>query len=256
MSSLCCLALLLVALGQAAVPPRPYHVEHYDVSIQVDIPGKRLDGVVKIRFRSLVGRLSALELDAGDLDIAAVEDSPKFSRNGKVLTVSLKSPLSLGEQRTLTIRYRAKPSRGLVFFADQVYTSFFTNDWMVCNDRPEDRATLRLTISTAEGAKVAGSGRLSAMRAEGSRTITEWRIDSETPPFVFGFAAGDFVESSTGTGRVKLRYLGRKSPGAPVTEATGQALRFLNGSRGIHINAGSLPGEACCQSWGLMASRS
>ena len=195
------LALILpLALSQAAPPPRPYHVEHYDVKLEIDIREKRLAGEVSIRFRSLVANLSELELDAGELDVTSVAEG-RFSRQGRTLAVSLNRAMRLGEQGKLTIRYRAKPARGLVFFPDQVYTSFFTNDWMVCNDRPEDRATLRLTISAPADAKVVGSGRLVNLRAG----VSEWALDSPAPPFVYGFAVGDFVESSTVVGAVKSR---------------------------------------------------
>jgi aminopeptidase N len=229
------LLLFVVALGQAAPPPRPYHVEHYDVRIDVDIVEKRLAGEVTMRLRSQTARLSTLEFDAGDLDVASVEESQvpqRFERRGRLLVVTLQRVLSAGELRKLTMRYQAKPAKGLVFFPDQVYTSFFTNDWMVCNDRPEDRATLRLVIAAPAGAKVTGSGRLTAMREEGGRSISEWALDSATPPFVFGFAVGDYVESSGATGGVKLRYLGRKTAGATVPEATQAALQFLSEKTG------------------------
>src|SRR5258708_32017669 len=120
------LALILpVALSQAAPPPRPYHVEHYDVKLEVDIAEKRLVGEVAIRFRSLVANLSELELDAGELEVSSVAEG-RFSRQGRTLGVSLKRSMKLGGQGKLTIRYRAKPAKGLVFFPGQVYTSFFT----------------------------------------------------------------------------------------------------------------------------------
>jgi len=220
--------ILPLALSQAAVPPRPYHVEYYDVKLDVDIGEKRLVGEVAIRFRSLVANLSELELDAGELDVSSVSGG-RFSRQGRTLTVSLQRDMKLGGQGKLTIRYRAKPAKGLVFFPGQVYTSFFTNDWMVCNDRPEDRATLRLTISARADAKVVGSGRLVSLRAG----VSEWALDSPAPPFVFGFAVGDFVESSTAVSAVKLRYLGRTRADATVSGATESALQFLSEKSGM-----------------------
>jgi aminopeptidase N len=210
-------------------------VEHYDVRIDVDIGEKRLSGEVTMRLRSQMARLSTLEFDAGDLDIASVEESQvpqRFERRGRFLVVTLQRALSLGEPRKLTMRYQAKSAKGLVFFPDQVYTSFFTNDWMICNDRPEDRATLRLVIAAPAGAKVTGSGRLTGTRDEGGRSISEWTLDSDTPPFVFGFAVGEYVESSGAAGAVKLRYLGRKAADTTVSEATQSALQFLSEKTG------------------------
>ena len=96
---------------------------------------------------------------------------------------------------------------------------------MVCNDRPEDRATLRLKIFAPAGMKVAASGR--------RVNDTEWTLDTPTPPFVFGFAVGEFAESFTAAGAVKLRYLG--APGAVVTEATASAVQFMTGKSGVAL---------------------
>ena len=60
-----------------------------------------------------------------------------------------------GQQGKLAIHYRAKPARGLKFFPDQVYTVFSTNDWMVCNDRPEDRDRYQTVFARARGSVAA-----------------------------------------------------------------------------------------------------
>jgi len=142
-----------------------------------------------------------------------------FEHKGKLLIVVLGNPARNEEHRSLTIRYKAKPAKGLVFFPDQVYTSFFTSDWMPCDDRPDDPATLRLAIEPPVNTKTAGSGHFDG---------TAWVLETPTPTFLFAFAVGNFAESTAEANGVKLRVLGR----ADVFEATGAAMRFLAGRSG------------------------
>ncbi|HUI53333.1 MAG TPA: M1 family aminopeptidase [Bryobacteraceae bacterium] len=206
----------LVPLAAAPLP-RPFTVEHYDVRITADLAAKQVAGEVTMRIASRIERLSAVELDAGDLEVTRVTEGQAvayFERKGKLLIVVLGNPARNEERRTLTIRYTAKPAKGLVFFPDQVYTSFFTSDWMPCDDRPDDPATLRLTIEPPPNTKVAASGRFDG---------AAWVVDTPTPTFLFAFAAGNFAESTAEANGVKLRVLGK----ADVFETTGAALRFL-----------------------------
>lgn len=217
----------------AATPlPRPYTVENYDASIQADLPGQRLNGEVKIRFHSRADdAISALELDAGGLQIASVlegQSAQWFERKGSLLVVALTNPLRPDEHRTITVRYQAGPAPGLKFFADQVYGSV-ASDWMPCNDRPGERATLHLAITAPHGFQAAGSGRLTATRSAGERSITEWQLDSATTPSWFGFALGTFAENRSEAEGVKLRVLGA---GTQVLEPTAAALHYLEESSG------------------------
>ena len=149
-------------LTRAAPLLRPYLVEHYDVHLTPDLAAKRMAGDITIRLTSHIERLDLVELDAGDMEIVSVKDGQTacyFERKGQILMVALPTPAFNNDKRALTIRYTAVPAKGLLFFPDQVYTSFFTSHWMPCDDRPEDRATLRLDASTCRlQFKVAASG--------------------------------------------------------------------------------------------------
>jgi aminopeptidase N len=226
----------------AAPLPRPYTVENYDVSIQPDLLKQSLSGEVKIRFHSQVETaISALELDAGGLRIVSVVEGQAplwFERKGSTLVVVLTNPLHPDEHRTITVRYQAGPAPGLKFFPDQIYTSV-TSDWMACDERPGERATLHLTIAAPPDAKAAGSGQLAATRASEGQSITEWQLDSATGPSWFGFALGAFAENTSEAEGVKLRVLGA---GTEVFEPTTAAMRYLAERSGEHY-----PGQTYTQ---------
>jgi aminopeptidase N len=217
----CCATLLLASIFLtpliSAPLPRPYTVEHYDVHLTPDLAAQRITGEVTIRLRSTIERMDAIELDVGALEISSVlegQRKPYFEHNGDRLVVDLAAPAFNQEVRTLTIRYTAHAAKGLVFFPDQVYTSFFTHDWMPSNDRPDDSATLRLVIDTPPRMKAAASGRFDG---------TAWLVETPTPPFLYAFAVGDFAESSMQADGVTLRTLGK----ADVGQATAEVLHFL-----------------------------
>jgi aminopeptidase N len=203
-----------LAAGQL---PRPYLVEHYDVHLTPDLAAKRMAGEVTIKLVSRIERLDVVELDAGDMEIATVKEGQAaryFERKEKSLIVVLASPAYKNDHRTLTIRYTAVPAKGLVFFSDQIYTSYFTSDWMPCDERPDDRATFSLTLEVPPQFKVAASG-----HPDG----TAWTLDTPNPAFLFAFAAGEFTESTRKVDGVTLRVLGK----ADVFDATAAAMRFL-----------------------------
>ena len=55
-------------------------------------------------------------------------------------------------------RYETTAPRGVAFRADAVYTGFFTCHWMICRERPDDKATLALSIDVPDGLSVVANG--------------------------------------------------------------------------------------------------
>jgi aminopeptidase N len=212
------LGLALVSPAVAIPPSRPYAVEHYDVHLTPDLAAKRMSGEVSIKLTSRIERLDVAELDVGaDMQIDSVKEgqAPRyFEHKEKTLMVVLPLPLYKNDHKTISIRYTAAPAKGLVFFPDQIYTSFFTSDWMPCDEHPEDRSTLSLTIDLPPQFKVAASG-----HPNGST----WTLDTPYPAFLFAFAAGNFDESTRKVGGVTLRVLGK----ADVFDDTAAVMKFL-----------------------------
>jgi aminopeptidase N len=238
----CCLAFGVIVPLAAAPVTRLYTVENYDVSLRADLARQVLYGEIKIRLHSQAETaISALELDAGGLQITSVLEgqAPQYyDRKGSLLVVVLTTPLHQEEHRTITVRYQAGAGPGLKFFPSQVYTTA-TSDWMPCSDRPSERATLHLTIAAPPEMKVAASGQLTATRAAGGESITEWQLDSPSQPYLFGFALGSFTESTSETEGVKVRVLGA---GTEMMDPTAAAMHYLAERTGKHY-----PGQTYTQ---------
>jgi aminopeptidase N len=217
----------LVSRASAAPLPRPYYVDRYDLKLVPDPENQRISGEVAIHFNTTGGQLYLVELDAGPTieisDVLEGKVKQKFERQDGLLFVKLLRPAVPKDPRTLTIHYEAGPAKGLKFFPDQIYSEFFTSDWMVCNERPENRATLRLRIAPKEGWRATASGEPAG--------AAEWRIDTPLPAFLYGFAVGQFQETADAPGAVPgLRLLGGPDlakSGSAIIEATRAALQFF-----------------------------
>ena len=231
MRAILLLVLCLPAFG--APPARPYDVDHYEAAISVDLAAKRLHVEETLQLHSIADGLDTIELDASSLAVTAVVEefaNQPFEHQGELLIVHPMKPVHVGEERKFSIRYDAGPARGLQFFDDQVWAAYFTSSWLVCDERPEDRATLRLVISEAKGMTAAASGRMGTVINLGAITQTTWREDRELPPFVFGFAVGKFAESSVQEDKTRLHFLGPPSDAkqlSTIFHETGSAFRFL-----------------------------
>jgi aminopeptidase N len=209
------LLFLLLALSPQTVRAgeASFDVQHYQASLRPDLTERSLAGTVSIRLKSLTNNLSEIVLDAQELSIESVterEQALSFETKEGRLLVSLKRPMSAGEMRTLTIRYHGKPTRGLRFYTDHLYAAYNTPRWMVCHFHPGDRATLTLSLTVPSRMKVVANGNLVEQKSlpEG-QTEYLWQQDAPVPPFVFGFAAGEFQEIVKQKGDLRLHLLAR-----------------------------------------------
>lgn len=246
------LSCVIAVLGTASLcaappPPRPYTVQHYEASIAVDVARKQVSGSVTIQ---LTPRAPAvfIELDADELTIQDVRLgglTQRFKQNDGVVRITPTDALLANKAVALDIRYTGQPTRGIRFWPDQVFTVFSTSHWLVCNDRPDSRATLTLHLSMPAGLTVVASGRRIAAQTDGDRFVSTWEQSVPVPPFVFGFAAGRFTQSDDPAGQVALHFFSGKHSAAQLLYlfgATGSALDFFTERAGV-----AYPGESYSQ---------
>jgi len=210
------IALLMMTVffsAEASGQIASFDVLNYDVLIEPDIAAKSVRGQVTLKFNSLKNNLTAIQLNAGVLEIAAVYEEKmalKFEKRESLLHITLKRPAKLNEKREIEIVYHGTPRYGIRFFPDeqQVYTLFSTSQWMPCVDAPDDRATFRLHLILPKDFKVVGNGRfLKQSNLPNGKIASEWEQKNAIPTYVFGFAAGNFREVAENHGKIKLRYL-------------------------------------------------
>jgi aminopeptidase N len=186
-------------------------VLHYDITLEPNIAQKTLSGTSVIKFNSNVQGLNSVEFDCGNLIVDSVKQSGtprQFAIADHHLKVSI-PPLKKGQSSELSVAYHGAPKYGIRFFPElsQVYTVFSTSQWTVCVDAPEDKATLKLTLTVPTKLTAVSNGELISTKNVGDKHITVWEQKSAIPTYVFGFSIGPFRTIREKQRGVELQYL-------------------------------------------------
>jgi len=196
-----CSALLLLVSATHAAPPeaRPYHVSHYDITVQPELAQQLIRGLVTLDIVALKDKLTTIDLDASEMMILACGQARRrfrYVRTNDILHVDLPHPLKMNQKTQITIRYEATPRNGVRFSNDQMYTVFATSHWLPCNERPSDRAVYTMHVIAPASLTVVASGEFVSARLDKGETVSTWTTQHPISTFVAGFAMGRFTTRS------------------------------------------------------------
>lgn len=204
---------LFSLLPCTAAVPADIDVLRYDAELRTDIGNSRLHATVTIRFAVLAPQLAEVRFDASGLDIDEVRSGGlvlRWHTQEAALSVVPARTLTRGDTADVTIRYRARPSKGLRFFADdvtnQIHTLYHTYCWMPCRFTPADKAGLVLRLATPQGQAVVANGHLTEQTTVDSLVVTTWHA-APAPAYTFGFVTGRMDVVREKHNGVLLRYL-------------------------------------------------
>jgi aminopeptidase N len=197
--------------AQPISPSGDFKVFGYDLEIEIDRDRKVIAGRERIRLRSGVDGLAVIAFPQNGIKVRTVAlgsgaPVPYVDARGEI-EVRLPAGLARDQQIAITLEYEAIEPKGVVFSPDYVYTFFHTCHWMVCRDRPDDKATLTLSLTVPEGQTAIASGVLVDKRSLGkamSRQVWKkrwkerWEERVPSSPYLFGFAIGSFRAPSAG----------------------------------------------------------
>lgn len=213
------LSLIVIAIltssGSAVaqiIDPEPapaIDVVRYSLSLRPNIETVSLSGIETIKFIAKRD-LSDIGFSTNALEItsAAIDGNPvRVTVTDKAVVFKLPSTLRAGRTSTLRILFRGRPKRGLVIQPTGIYSSYFTCDWMVCQqDAPGDKAWFDLDLLLPAGVFSVGVGRrLPVVPSADGLEVHRWRSIRPYSPYLFGFAAG------------KLKFVERLHSGARFT---------------------------------------
>jgi aminopeptidase N len=194
-------------------------VSHYDLDLRYSVHGNRLDGVALLRV-AVVEATNRLVLDLAHLKASKVRVTGagvvRYTHRSNRLVVQLRETTETGAELEVAIRYGGHPKplvdRHLgdagweeledgVIVAGQPHGS---PTWFPCNDRPDDKASYRIAVTTDAGYHVVANGQLDERRRHGS---TETWVYEQPEPM------------STYLATVQIgRYADWEPPGPPVTD--------------------------------------
>lgn len=167
-----------------------YRVEHYDLSLDYRIAADRLGGTARLSAEAL-GPLDRLSLDLGPFRVGAVlvnGEVARFTHRGGKLHVApgrlRPGPFSV------EVRYSGSPrpvsshwgGLGWEQLTDGVIVAgqpIGAPSWFPCNDRPDDKAGYRISVTAASPYTVIANGELVSTRRAASATT--WVYEQAEP---------------------------------------------------------------------------
>lgn len=212
-------------------------VQSYELTIEPDIQKGSIEGTVVIHFEVPEGATSVV-FNSGDLVVEEVKGSSVKSSNTKDSELIIQLFPQQEKEHEIIIAYHGNPKRGLLFDEDlnQAHTVYFTDHWMVCNNKPGDRATFSINLILPKGLESVASGTLTGIKKRGEKVIYKWNQVYETPSYTYGFAIGTFNKVTELADDVALHYYSSELDEIKlqkVFEETPDILDFLEEKSGI-----------------------
>ena len=195
---------------------RRYRVRHYDLRLHYRVDRNQLDGVAVLDATALTD-LDELHLDLRGLEVRKARlqgaELARYNHKRGRLVVRTRGPVRAGRELRLTVHYSGHPrpipdgdgDMGWEELSDGVLVAGQTNgapSWFPCNDRPDDKATYRIEVTTAAAYHVVANGVLTERR-QGAGSTT-WVYEQPQP-------------MATYLATVQVgRYVARQVPDSPV----------------------------------------
>ena len=173
---------------------RAWSAAHYSLDLDCDLVGNRLRGEAVIDAVA-EDTLSRVVLDLAGLDVAkvTVDGRPpaKYAARSNRLVVTLATQIESGTAFRVVVKYAGTPKplidkhhgdAGWEELADGVIVAGQPHGaptWFPCNDRPDDKASYSISVTTSADYTVVANGEL-ADKKRGSSSLT-WRYEQVEP---------------------------------------------------------------------------
>ncbi len=182
-----------------------YAVHAYDLDLDYTIGTNQLRGRALLSLTALED-LERIRLDLHHLrvDKVTVDGRPVKYRhsNGQLI---LTQTLSAGIEAAVEVRYRGKPAlvrdraghAGWEELEDGVIVAAQPGgapSWFPCNDRPDDKATYRIRLTTSSDYFVVANGNRVEQRRQASSTTWVYEIDDPISTYLVCVNIGRYVE--------------------------------------------------------------
>lgn len=182
----------------------------YQLRVTPDIAKKQIRGQLSVAFIPSRADLSEIHLLAPNQTIYNVEGDGMvgYSHNNGVLTMMF-VPGALQQGRTVVadITYVANPRKGVVFGDEHLFTQYHTAEWLLSHDDIGDKATIETWLTVPEHYKGVAAGDLYNTKIKDGKKTLHYKQLRPRPIFTFGFAAGDFKQTTMVENDLTFRFL-------------------------------------------------
>jgi len=180
-------SVLAVAPGAWALPA-PEEATRYSVTLRPDFRKQVFQGEEQLDFQAAAGIVQFSKQPGLRITKVTGGNLVKDGASGAAVRVRLKR----SGRQTLRFRYTVTAGRGLKWLANDkgFLSTFYCDAWMICNDRPDHRATMRLEIvQPASDFLPVGPGRLvSSTQVKGEHHYVFEQAEP-VQTYLFSFAA-------------------------------------------------------------------
>jgi aminopeptidase N len=151
-----CLWLLIVrtgAAGRERASAGTVSIVHYDVHLTLDVGQGRVSGTAVLTAVGRGGESDSVQLDSGDLIVEQVTvegHDLAFSSADHHLVVRFPRAMRDGERWPLVGDSSRSTTRHSFFQGAAGLHSVLDQSWLVCVDAPDQKATLRLSVTGPE----------------------------------------------------------------------------------------------------------
>jgi aminopeptidase N len=222
------LALACAARAQDAA----FDVLSYDVRLTPDFAAATVRGEETIRFRSGEDGLGALSFSANALKVFASIDGEAMVESeieGDRRVFHLPRAMRKGEVGHLLVSFSGAAAKGLVFAGHTVRSTYFTCDFMICEqDRPGDKALVTFALTLPTGTDAVAPGDFVGVTEMGhGLQRRQWRSGTPTSAYLLGFAAGDYRRVALDDRRPALYVLASETEPSRVRAMFADTRRML-----------------------------
>jgi len=224
--------------AQHIIQTRGKNVISYYVQIKPNIAEESLIGNVKIKFWMSPNETEVI-FDCGSLQITNLVGDGVSDYMQKNKKVHINFDNNVNAERVLQIFYEGSPTKGAKFFSEPtlMHTAFFTDDWMICNNSPNDKAKINIDLIVSNNLTCISNGILINKKVLPDELIMySWVQDYETPSYSYGFVIGVFQEYEELLNGISLHYYAHNFSSSQlksIFQYTGDILSFFEKKSGI-----------------------
>ncbi len=205
-------------------PDREVKVSHLALDLTPDFKQRTFEGKETFQFKPNGKPVQELSLDAIDLTILSVtstEEIQGWQATTNKLIITFATPVPMDKEASVTIAYRAQPSKGIYFRTPEMGykegdTHLFSNGepiearhWYPCFDSPNAKFTSEVTCRVPAGMTAVSNGRLVSEEKDAATGLKVFHWSQEQPHanYLISLTAGYFTKLEDKHNNVPLAFL-------------------------------------------------
>jgi aminopeptidase N len=182
---------------------RTFDLLHQRIAVSYDLDKRSMAGEVETRLVVKAAPTDTIRLDASQLTIDGAADAArhdlKFAFDTSSVTVHLAKRARVGDTVVFTLRYHARPERGMYFVPRRrvMWTqgeAIETPSWVPTYNAPNDKTTWDILVTADTGVSVLSNGRLVEVTSadDGAKKVWHWSQEKPASTYLYSIVAGQF----------------------------------------------------------------